>query len=90
MKQRTQRERCEEIADYVIEYKTTVRQAANYFGISKSTVHKDITESLARQNKPLYAEVKAVLNLNKQERHLRGGEATRKKYRDQRKASLKT
>ena len=84
------KERCIILGQYLVDHKATVRAVANHFGISKSTVHKDITESLARQNKPLYAEVKAVLNLNKQERHLRGGEATRKKYRDQRKASLKT
>ena len=80
MKQRTQRERCEEIADYVIEYKTTVRQAANFFGISKSTVHKDITSKLKHINRNLYMQVKGILEQNKSERHIRGGEATRMKY----------
>ena len=74
------KERCAMLASYIIENKTTVRSAAAHFGISKSTVHKDVTETLKRVNRPLYYEVKKVLDLNKKERHLRGGEATRKKY----------
>lgn len=80
MNKRFNRERCETIADYVIETGATVRSAASYFGISKSTVHKDVTEHLKSVNKGLYLEVQALLMKNKQERHLRGGEATRLKY----------
>ena len=58
----------------------TVRGTAKKFGISKSTVHKDITEKLQKQNRSLYLSVKDVLDKNKSERHLRGGEATRQKY----------
>jgi putative DeoR family transcriptional regulator (stage III sporulation protein D) len=68
------------IAKYIIENNATVRQAAKYFGISKSTVHKDVTERLKRINPSLYREVGLVLEQNKQERHWRGGEATRQKY----------
>ena len=74
------RERCEIIAEYVIETKETVRGAAAHFGVSKSTVHKDLTYKLKFYNKNLYKEVKKVLDINKSERHLRGGEATRRKY----------
>ena len=76
----TNEERCELLAAYVIETGATVRATANQFGISKSTVHKDITRSLFRVNKPLYLEVRKVLEQNKQERHIRGGEATKRKY----------
>jgi putative DeoR family transcriptional regulator (stage III sporulation protein D) len=65
---------------YISETGATVRQAAAMFGISKSTVHKDITEKLAFTNHTLYKEVKTVLNKNKSERHLRGGIATREKF----------
>ena len=75
-----QRERCEIWAEYLIEHKATVRQVAYAFGVSKSTVHKDITTRLRQLNKHLYAKVKDILEQNKQERHLRGGEATRRKY----------
>ena len=68
------------LADYIISTGDTVRGAAIKFGVSKSTVHKDITERLERQDPSAYREVKRVLELNKSERHLRGGEATRKKY----------
>ncbi|MTI80592.1 MAG: sporulation transcriptional regulator SpoIIID [Firmicutes bacterium] len=71
-----------EICAYILETKATVRQAANVFQVSKSTVHKDMTERLPSLNKQLAKEVKNVLNQNKSERHLRGGEATRKKYKD--------
>ena len=74
------RERCEVLAEYVIETSDTVRGAAKHFGISKSTVHKDITCTLRYVNAGLYHEVKRILEQNKRERHLRGGEATRKKY----------
>ena len=74
------RERCELIAEYVIETGATVRTAANHFGVSKSTVHKDISFKLRFYNPSLYAEVKEILEINKSERHIRGGEATRKKY----------
>ena len=80
MMQNHSRERCEEIAIYMIENEATVRGAALVFSISKSTVHKDVTEKLARSNPALYKEVKAVLERNKAERHLRGGEATKRKY----------
>ena len=73
-------ERAQNLALYIIETKATVRAAANQFGISKSTVHKDVTQTLRRVNSALYEQVKAVLERNKNERHLRGGEATRKKY----------
>lgn len=75
-----ERDRCVTIAEYIIENDSTVRKAAKVFGISKSTVHKDITVSLEKKNSALAIEVKKVLEKNKNERHLRGGEATRKKY----------
>ena len=68
------------LAKYIIENKSTVRSTARYFGISKSTVHKDITEKLKNSDVILYYEVKKILEINKEERHIRGGEATRKKY----------
>ena len=74
------RERCEMLAEYVIETGATVRNAAMHFGISKSTVHKDLTTRLKYINPSLYKSVKKVLEKNKSERHIRGGEATRKKY----------
>ena len=74
------RERCEVLAEYVIETGATVRAAAKHFGISKSTVHKDLAYKLKKINKNLYNEVNSILQLNKSERHIRGGEATRKKY----------
>ena len=69
-----------ELAQYMIENRTTVRAAAKRFGISKSTVHKDLTERVPRIHPGLYAAVKAVLDVNKQERHIRGGMATKRKY----------
>ena len=74
-------ERAQELALYIIENKTTVRAAASRFGISKSTVHKDLSERLPAINRGLYQQVKAILNENKAERHIRGGIATRKKYK---------
>ena len=69
-----------EIANYCLKHNATVRESAKRFGISKSTVHKDITERLPELNKELYEEVKKILETNKAERHLRGGEATKQKY----------
>ncbi len=69
-----------ELAVYIIETGATVRAAARHFGISKSTVHKDITCRLERNHPQLYAQARAVLDRNKQERHIRGGLATRRKY----------
>lgn len=74
------KERCELIAEYVIETGATVRTAAQHFGVSKSTVHKDLTYRLLYINPTLHRSVKEVLNINKSERHIRGGEATRMKY----------
>ena len=73
-------ERAIEIARYIIDNHTTVRQAAKHFGISKSTVHKDCTERLVQVNPSLAAEVRKVLDDNKSERHIRGGLATKEKY----------
>ena len=74
------KERCIILANYLIENKATVRRVASHFGISKSTVHKDITNNLKRINTDLYMQAKEILDINKKERHIRGGEATRKKY----------
>ena len=79
-------ERTIELAKYIIENKCTVRDAAKKFSISKSTVHKDVTERLLKINHGLSEQVRAVLLENKQERHIRGGYATREKYRNQREA----
>ena len=76
-------ERAQELALYLIENRTTVRAAAKKFGISKSTVHKDISERLPRCNRGLYLQVKALLDENKAQRHIRGGMATRRKYKGQ-------
>lgn len=76
------RRRVLEVANYVIETKATVRQAARLYNVSKSTVHKDVTERLPTVSKQLSKKVKRILDQNKAERHIRGGEATRKKYRD--------
>ena len=73
-------ERAIEIASYIIEKNTTVRQTARQFGVSKSTVHKDCTDRLAQVNPSLASQVRQVLDVNKQERHIRGGLATREKY----------
>ena len=74
-------ERAERLALYIIENQTTVRAAAQKFGISKSTVHKDISERLPQFNRTLYTQVKEVLEVNKAQRHIRGGLATRRKYK---------
>ena len=70
-----------ELAHYLIENRTTVRAAAKKFGVSKSTVHKDLSERLPLYDRPLYLQVKAVMEENKAQRHIRGGLATRKKYK---------
>jgi len=75
------RKRVVDISHYIVDTKSTVRRAAEEFGVSKSTVHKDMTERLPRINRELARKVKRVLEENKAERHIRGGEATRKKYR---------
>lgn len=75
-----EKERCVLLANYLIENDATVRAAAARFGISKSTVHKDVTQILPRVNRSLYLHVKEVLDKNKRERHLRGGMATKNKY----------
>ncbi len=69
-----------ELAEYIIENKTTVRAAAQKFGISKSTVHMDVATRLKKVNPSLYLDVREVLDLNKAERHIRGGMATKEKY----------
>lgn len=74
------RERILEVANYIIDTKATVRQAAKVFGVSKSTVHKDMTERLIDINPEKAKLVKEVLEFNKAERHIRGGRATKKKY----------
>lgn len=70
-----------QLAVYMIENSATVRSAASHFGISKSTVHKDLQQRLPKCNPILYQQVLQVLSINKQERHIRGGMATRKKYK---------
>ena len=70
-----------DLAHYLIENRTTVRAAAKKFGVSKSTVHKDLSERLPLYDRPLYLHVKAVMEVNKAQRHIRGGLATRKKYK---------
>lgn len=74
-------ERVLELTNYIIENNATMRQTAKKFAISKSTVHKDVTERLKLINNSLYKDVKIILNQNKAERHLRGGLATKQKYK---------
>ena len=69
-----------ELAVYIIETGATVRSAAQHFGISKSTVHKDLSQRLPQYNMRLYQQVRQVLDINKSQRHIRGGMATRRKY----------
>ncbi len=73
--------RARELALYVIEHEATVRSTAKHYGISKSTVHKDLTDRLPQCDRLLYNQVKPILEKNKAERHIRGGMATRKKYK---------
>ncbi|MDH7576659.1 MAG: sporulation transcriptional regulator SpoIIID [Bacillota bacterium] len=75
------RRRVLEVSHYILESAATVRQTAQVFGVSKSTIHKDVTERLPKLNPQLALQVRNILELNKAERHIRGGEATRKKYR---------
>ena len=74
-------ERAVAIANYIIDHNATVRQTAKKFGISKSTVHKDLSERLPVYNRTLYLQVKEILEENKAQRHIRGGLATRRKYK---------
>ena len=74
-------ERACDLALYIIEHRATVRAAAKQFGISKSTVHKDLSQRLPTFNRTLYLQVKEILEQNKAERHIRGGIATRRKYK---------
>lgn len=76
-------ERAVAIANYIIDYNATVRQTAKKFGISKSTVHKDVTDRLEHINPALASRARVVLDINKAERHIRGGMATREKYQYQ-------
>ncbi len=73
--------RAAELGEYIVETKATVRAAAKVFKVSKSTVHKDVTERLRLRNPELYLAVKQILDFNKSERHIRGGLATQKKYK---------
>ena len=75
-------DRCVRLAKYLLVNQATVRDAAKYFGISKSTVHKDVTSRLKEINNTLYEETRELLDKNKSERHLRGGEATKLKYKN--------
>lgn len=79
------RERVREVANYIFETKATVRQTARIYGVSKSTIHKDVTERLLKIDPELAARVKKVLEFNKAERHIRGGEATKRKYENMKK-----
>lgn len=76
----SKQERCVILGRYIAENNATVRSAAKIYGVSKSTVHQDITTALVKTDPVLYGQVRAVLEKNKAERHLRGGEATRRKY----------
>ena len=87
MKREEDKERCEILAEFMIESGATVRAVARAFSVSKSTVHKDITEKLEHVDPDLYDRVRIILDKNKSERHLRGGEATRVKYLKEKKKS---
>ena len=76
--------RARELAVYLIERRTTIRDADKHFSVSKSTVHKDLSERLKEIDRSLYVQVKEILEQNKAERHLRGGDATKRKYQKQR------
>ncbi|MDA8198840.1 MAG: sporulation transcriptional regulator SpoIIID [Thermaerobacter sp.] len=76
-------QRVVDVGNYILRSRATVRDTARVFGVSKSTVHKDVTERLPKVNAQLADQVKKVLEINKAERHLRGGEATRQKFRHQ-------
>ena len=83
------KERAEILGEYVIETGATVRSCASKFGISKSTVHKDLSIKLKYINANMYSSVKKILDFNKSERHLRGGEATKKKYQIKKQGRIK-
>ena len=74
-------ERVLEVAQYIIDSKATIRKTAKVFGVSKSTIHKDMTERLPKINPTIAQEAKTILDLNKSERHIRGGKATKLKYK---------
>ncbi|WP_138203910.1 sporulation transcriptional regulator SpoIIID [Haloimpatiens lingqiaonensis] len=74
-------ERVMEVAEYIISSKSTIRKTAKAFGVSKSTIHKDMTERLPKLNPQIAKEAKSILDLNKAERHIRGGKATKMKYK---------
>ncbi len=74
-------ERVLEVANYIIDSKATIRKTARVFGVSKSTIHKDMTERLPKLNPAIAQEAKLILDLNKAERHIRGGKATKLKYK---------
>lgn len=76
-------DRATKLGEFIVENKTTVRRAAKQFGISKSTVHKDVSQRLKYIDSSLYRDVKNVLALNKAQRHIRGGMATKRKYESQ-------
>ena len=80
MRENMEKRACD-LAAFIVEHNTTIRAAAKHFGVSKSTVHKDLTERLEHCNHGLYLQVRKILQINKAERHIRGGIATRKKYR---------
>ncbi len=73
-------ERAVQMGEYIVENRVTVRETAKKFGISKSSVHKDVTERLKKINPSLYSKVRTILDINKAERHIRGGIATHNKY----------
>lgn len=81
-------ERAMNIANYIIDSNATVRQTARAFGVSKSTVHKDVTDRLMQINPALAKQARKVLDINKSERHIRGGLATKEKYLHQHRAAL--
>lgn len=83
-------ERAVILGEYILENKSTVRACAKQFGISKSTVHKDVSERLPKIQPQLHAQVKEILELNKQERHIRGGLATKLKYEEMNKQKITT
>ena len=74
-------ERAVELGEYIVQNKATVRSAAKKFGVSKSTVHKDVSQRLKNIDSQLYRKVKVILDFNKSQRHIRGGNATRLKYK---------
>ncbi|MDO5125458.1 MAG: sporulation transcriptional regulator SpoIIID [Ruminococcus sp.] len=85
----TEKERSVILGEYMLSHKTTVRATAKEFGISKSTVHKDLTDRLPKASPILFKQVKQLLEQNKRERHIRGGLATKHKYEEQHKLYMK-